>query len=172
MFLNCGPNVTVSQTLEIPALTSSVKIQVCIYSLDIGKPHWHGLPSISWTSTVSLHSYSNYHCLPQLFCSLLLWLPPPTSVPQQPVLHLAVKRVLENRKQSRSVLGRTGASPCPLTSFSPITWTLTLPQRAEPHSYCTALLFVIASTEKTVWVKILLTAPSPCPCMLSQRSFA
>lgn len=146
MFLNCGPNVTVSQTLEIPALISSVKIQVCIYSLAIGKPQWHGLPSISWTSTVSLHSYSNYHCLPQLFCSLLLCLPPPTSVPQQPVLHLAVKCVLENRKQSRSALCRTGASPCPLTSFSPITWTLTLPQHAQSHSYCTALLFVIAST--------------------------
>lgn len=60
---------------------------------------------------MSSHSCLNDRCSPQLFRSLVLCFPSSTFAPQQPVLHLAVRYILENRKQNRSVLCRSGSSP-------------------------------------------------------------
>lgn len=94
------------------------KILVCIHSLPElsilarGKSCWDGLPSMYWTTPGSLHSCPYYPCCsPQLFHSHLLCLPPSTSAPQRPILHLAVRYVLDSRRQNRPLLCRTGSTP-------------------------------------------------------------
>lgn len=121
------------------ALTSSLKFRL------VSTACWSSTPMVQASPTgtayqVCHRALQHHHTparlpllLPSTPHSHLLCLPPSTFAPQQNVAHLAVRHVLETRKQNKPLFCRTVPTPLPLlpVSPSPIKGSLSLPEHAD-----------------------------------------